>query len=66
MRLLKTKSKRAIGSAHKGKSPFPLVNFSTRALMLTAAWLDDIEAKDPLRQMAAATKAALDRSRASR
>lgn len=48
-------------AAHKGKSPFPLVNFSTRALMLTAAWLDDIEAKDPLRKMAAATKAALDR-----
>ena len=48
-------------SAHKGKSPFPLVNFSTRALMLTAAWLDDIEAKDPLRRMAQATKAALDK-----
>ena len=48
-------------SAHKGKSPFPLVNFSTRALMLTAAWLDDIEAKDPLRRMAKATKAALDK-----
>ncbi|WP_411820210.1 bifunctional proline dehydrogenase/L-glutamate gamma-semialdehyde dehydrogenase PutA [Hyphococcus formosus] len=48
-------------AAHKGKSPFPLVNFSTRALMLTAAWLDDIEAKDPVRKMAAATKAALDR-----
>ncbi len=47
--------------AHTGKSPFPLVNFSTRALMLTAAWLDDIEAKDPLRRMAAATKAAFDR-----
>jgi RHH-type transcriptional regulator, proline utilization regulon repressor / proline dehydrogenase / delta 1-pyrroline-5-carboxylate dehydrogenase len=47
--------------AHKGASPFPLVNFSTRALMLTAAWLDDIEAKDPLRRMAAATKAAFDR-----
>jgi RHH-type transcriptional regulator, proline utilization regulon repressor / proline dehydrogenase / delta 1-pyrroline-5-carboxylate dehydrogenase len=48
-------------AVHKGKSPFPLVNFSTRALMLTAAWLDDIEAKDPLRRMAAATKDALDR-----
>ncbi len=47
--------------AHKGKSPFPLVNFSTRALMLTAAWLDDVEAKDPLGQMAKATKGALDR-----
>ncbi|WDI31335.1 bifunctional proline dehydrogenase/L-glutamate gamma-semialdehyde dehydrogenase PutA [Hyphococcus flavus] len=48
-------------ASHKGKSPFPLVNFSTRALMLTAAWLDDVEAKDPLRKMAARTKAALDR-----
>ncbi len=47
--------------AHKGKSPFPLVNFSTRALMLTAAWLDDVEAKDPLGRMAKATKDALDR-----
>ncbi|MEO1242154.1 MAG: bifunctional proline dehydrogenase/L-glutamate gamma-semialdehyde dehydrogenase PutA [Pseudomonadota bacterium] len=47
--------------SHKGKSPFPLVNFSTRALMLTAAWLDDIEAKDPLTRMAVATKAALDK-----
>ena len=48
-------------AAHKGKSPFPLVNFSTRALMLTAAWLDDIEARDPFRRMAKATKDALDR-----
>ncbi|MEZ5893600.1 MAG: proline dehydrogenase family protein [Parvularculaceae bacterium] len=48
-------------ASHKGKSPFPLVNFSTRALMLTAAWLDDIEPKDPLRRMAKATKAILDR-----
>lgn len=48
-------------AAHKGKSPFPLVNFSTRALMLTAAWLDDHEAKDPLRRIARATKEALDR-----
>ncbi|MEO1251189.1 MAG: bifunctional proline dehydrogenase/L-glutamate gamma-semialdehyde dehydrogenase PutA [Pseudomonadota bacterium] len=48
-------------AAHKGKSPFPLVNFSTRALMLTAAWLDDVEAKDPMRRMAKATKAVLDR-----
>lgn len=47
--------------AHKGKSPFPLVNFSTRALMLTAAWLDDVESKDPLRRMAQATKDVLDR-----
>lgn len=48
-------------AAHKGKSPFPLVNFSTRALMLTAAWLDDIEPKDPVRKMAAATKDIMDR-----
>ncbi|MEM8772781.1 MAG: bifunctional proline dehydrogenase/L-glutamate gamma-semialdehyde dehydrogenase PutA [Pseudomonadota bacterium] len=48
-------------AAHKGKSPFPLVNFSTRALMLTANWLDEIEAEDPLGRMAASTKAALDR-----
>lgn len=48
-------------SAHKGKSPFALVNFSTRALMLTAAWLDDVESKDPLRRMAQATKDILDR-----
>lgn len=48
-------------AAHKGKSPFPLVNFSTRALMLTAAWLDDIEPKDPLGKMAARTKEVLDR-----
>ncbi len=48
-------------AAHKGKSPFPLVNFSTRALMLTASWLDDVEAKDPLRRMVRATKDALDR-----
>ena len=48
-------------AAHQGKSPFPLVNFSTRALMLTAAWLDEVEAKDPLRRMAKATKDVLDR-----
>lgn len=48
-------------AAHAGKSPFPLVNFSTRALMLTAAWLDDIEANDPLRRMVKSTKDALDR-----
>lgn len=47
--------------AHAGKSPFPLINFSTRALMFTAAWLDDIEAKDPARKMVAATKGLLDR-----
>ncbi len=48
-------------AAHAGKSPFPLVNFSTRALMLTAAWLDDVEARDPLRRMVKSTKDALDR-----
>ncbi len=48
-------------SAHKGKSPFPLVNFSTRALMMTAAWLDDIEAKDPTRRVVKATKDLMDR-----
>ncbi|MFC2953401.1 bifunctional proline dehydrogenase/L-glutamate gamma-semialdehyde dehydrogenase PutA [Marinicaulis aureus] len=48
-------------ASHKGKSPFPLINFSTRALMLTAAWLDDVEAKDPLRRMVKSTKDALDR-----
>ena len=46
---------------HAGKSPFPLVNFSTRGLMLTAAWLDEIEPKDPMRRMASATKAVLDK-----
>ncbi|WP_425409049.1 bifunctional proline dehydrogenase/L-glutamate gamma-semialdehyde dehydrogenase PutA [Hyphococcus sp.] len=48
-------------ASHQGKSPFPLVNFSTRALMLTSAWLDDVEPKDPLGKMAARTKAVLDR-----
>ncbi len=48
-------------AAHKGKSPFPLVNFSTRALMLTAAWLDEVETKNPIGKMVAGTKAALDR-----
>ncbi len=48
-------------AVHKGKSPFPLVNFSTRALMMTAAWLDEVEPRDPLGRMVAATKAALDR-----
>ncbi|NOX96367.1 MAG: bifunctional proline dehydrogenase/L-glutamate gamma-semialdehyde dehydrogenase PutA [Alphaproteobacteria bacterium] len=48
-------------ASHKGKSPFPLVNISTRALMLTAAWLDDMEASDPLHRMAAATKDVLDK-----
>ena len=48
-------------SSHKGKSPFPLINFSTRALMFTAAWIDDVEAKDPARKILAATKSLLDR-----
>ena len=47
--------------SHKGKSPFPLINFSTRALMFTAAWLDDIEEKDSARKMVAGTKKLLDR-----
>ena len=48
-------------SSHKGKSPFPLINFSTRALMLTAAWLDDVEGNDPVRRMVSGTKDILDR-----
>ncbi|MFQ5563012.1 MAG: bifunctional proline dehydrogenase/L-glutamate gamma-semialdehyde dehydrogenase PutA [Parvularculaceae bacterium] len=48
-------------AAHKGKSLFPVVNFSTRALMLAAAWLDEFEAKDPAQKIARATKAVLDR-----
>ena len=47
--------------AHIGRSPFPLVNFSTRALTLTAAWLDDIEARDPARRLLKSTKSLLDR-----
>ncbi|MEL7486450.1 MAG: proline dehydrogenase family protein [Pseudomonadota bacterium] len=48
-------------AAHKGKSPFPLINISTRALMFTAAWLDDVEANNPTRRIVAATKSLLDR-----
>ncbi|MEL6369374.1 MAG: bifunctional proline dehydrogenase/L-glutamate gamma-semialdehyde dehydrogenase PutA [Pseudomonadota bacterium] len=48
-------------AAHKGQSPFPLVNFSTRALMVTAAWLDEIEDKNPLGRVVQSTKAILDR-----
>jgi len=59
--LIRDKVEAGDWSAHRGKSPFPLVNFSTNALMLTAAWLDDIEAKDPARAMLKATKSLLDR-----
>ncbi|MDZ7628595.1 MAG: bifunctional proline dehydrogenase/L-glutamate gamma-semialdehyde dehydrogenase PutA [Parvularculaceae bacterium] len=59
--LIKDKVDAGDWAAHQGKSPFPLVNFSTRALMLTAAWLDDVEAKDPGRKLVKATKDALDR-----
>ncbi len=59
--LIKDKVDAGDWAAHKGKSPFPLVNFSTRALMLTAAWLDDVEAKDPARRIVKATKDVLDR-----
>ncbi|MBB5519976.1 bifunctional proline dehydrogenase/L-glutamate gamma-semialdehyde dehydrogenase PutA [Amphiplicatus metriothermophilus] len=59
--LIKDKVEAGDWAAHKGKSPFPLVNFSTRALMLAAAWLDDVEAKDPARRIVKATKDLLDR-----
>lgn len=59
--LIRDKVETGDWAAHKGKSPFPLVNFSTRALMLTAAWLDDVEAKDPARKIVSATKDILDR-----
>lgn len=59
--LIKDKVESGDWAAHKGKSPFPLVNFSTRALMLTAAWLDDIEGADPTRKVVKATKDLLDR-----
>jgi len=59
--LIKDKVESGDWAAHKGKSPFPLVNFSTRALMLTAAWLDDIEGSDPTRKVVKATKDILDR-----
>jgi len=59
--LIKDKVEAGDWAAHKGKSPFPLVNFSTRALMLTAAWLDEVEAKDPTGKILKATKDILDR-----
>ena len=59
--LIKDKVESGDWAAHKGKSPFPLVNFSTRGLMLTAAWLDDIEGKGPARNFVRATKDILDR-----
>ncbi|MEQ8178230.1 MAG: bifunctional proline dehydrogenase/L-glutamate gamma-semialdehyde dehydrogenase PutA [Amphiplicatus sp.] len=59
--LIKDKVEAGDWAVHKGKSPFPVVNFSTRALMLTAAWLDDVEAKDPARRLVKATKDILDR-----
>jgi len=59
--LIKDKVEAGDWAAHKGRSPFPLVNFSTRALMLTAAWLDDIEGADPTRRVVKATKDLLDR-----
>jgi RHH-type proline utilization regulon transcriptional repressor/proline dehydrogenase/delta 1-pyrroline-5-carboxylate dehydrogenase len=59
--LIKDKVEAGDWAAHVGKSPFPLVNFSTRGLMLTAAWLDDFEAKDPARRIVKATKDILDR-----
>ncbi|MCB2098635.1 MAG: bifunctional proline dehydrogenase/L-glutamate gamma-semialdehyde dehydrogenase PutA, partial [Parvularculaceae bacterium] len=59
--LIKDKVEAGDWTAHKGKSPFPLVNFSTRGLMLTAAWLDDIEGSGAARKAARATKDLLDR-----
>jgi len=59
--LIKDKVEAGDWAAHKGRSPFPLVNFSTRALMLTAAWLDDIEPNSPGKRLAKATKDLLDR-----
>ena len=59
--LIKDKVEAGDWAAHRGHSPFPLVNFSTNALMMTAAWLDDVEGKDPARRMLRATKSLLDR-----
>lgn len=59
--LIKDKVEAGDWAAHKGKSPFPLVNFSTRALMLTAAWLDEIEGAGPAQKAVKATKDLLDR-----
>ncbi|MEX0644071.1 MAG: bifunctional proline dehydrogenase/L-glutamate gamma-semialdehyde dehydrogenase PutA [Parvularculaceae bacterium] len=58
--LIKDKVEAGDWAAHKGKSPFPVVNFSTRALMMTAAWLDEIEPKDPTGKLVKATKDLLD------
>lgn len=59
--LIRDKVEAGDWAAHKGRSPFPLVNFSTRALMLTAAWLDDIDAGAPAQKVVKATKDLLDR-----
>lgn len=59
--LIKDKIDAGDWRSHAGKSPFPLVNFSTRALMLTATWVDDVEAKDPTGRFLKATKSLLDR-----
>ncbi len=61
--LIRDKVEAGDWSVHKGASPFPLVNFSTNALMLTAAWLDDVDAakSNPATRMLKATKSLLDR-----
>ncbi|MGE0410336.1 MAG: proline dehydrogenase family protein, partial [Amphiplicatus sp.] len=59
--LIKDKVEAGDWAAHRGNSPFPLVNFSTRALMLTAAFLDEIEAQNPAGRIVKATKELLDR-----
>ena len=59
--LIKDKVESGDWAAHKGKSPFPLVNFSTRGLMLTAAWLDEIEGTGHAKKAVRATKELLDR-----
>ncbi len=59
--LIRDKVEAGDWSTHRGKSPFPLVNFSTNALMLTAAWLDEVEGDAPARKMMKATKGLLDR-----
>lgn len=48
-------------AAHRGKSPFPLVNFSTRGLMVAAAWLDDNEATGPAGKLLKSTKKLIDK-----
>lgn len=59
--LIRDKVEAGDWAAHKGRSPFPLVNFSTRALMLTAAWLDEVEGDGLGNRLAQATKDLLDR-----